>query len=70
MGLVMTESIALHLEVYGINHQSLDERIKNKKTLKGLSKFISQNDIKHDDYVKTLQTNAMVKKQVVSMQTY
>ena len=42
--LIMTEFIALNPKVYSINHQTLDEfnivKIKNKKTLKGVSKTV------------------------------
>ena len=38
----------------------------NKKTLKGVSKVVVNSDIKQFNYVKALQTNEMVKKQVAS----
>ena len=58
--------ISVNPKVYYINHQTLDEfnkvNIKNKKTLKGVSKVVVKKDIKHNDYVNVINTNKQVVK--------
>ena len=57
--LKMKEFIALNPKVYSVLHQSLDEynqiKMKNKKTLKGVSKVVVDHDINHSDYVEVLE---------------
>ena len=43
---------------------------KNKKVLKGVSKAVVKNDIEHKDYVDVISTNKVVKKDVVSLQSF
>ena len=72
--LLITEFIALNPKVYSVNYQSLDEfkrvEIKNKKTLKGVSKVVVKNEIKHSDYVNTLKTNEIARRNVVSIRSF
>ena len=70
----MTEFIALNPKVYSINHQTLDEfnnvEIKNKKTLKGISKTVVKNEINHKDYVKVLETDEPELRKVMGFRSY
>ena len=63
--LIMTDLISLSPKVYSVNHQTKDEfiqmKIKNKRTLTGLPQVVLQKEIKHDDYVNVIETNAAVK---------
>ena len=72
--LIMTEFIALNPKVYSINHQTLDEfnnvDIKNKKTLKGISKTVVKNEINHEDYVKVLETDKPEIRKVMGFRSY
>ena len=72
--LIMTEFIALNPKVYSINHQTLNEfnevKIKNKKTLKGVSKVVVKKEIKHDDYVNVIETNNALTKEVMSIRSF
>ena len=43
---------------------------KNKKVLKGVSKAVVKNDIEHKNYVDVISTNKVVKKDVVSLQSF
>jgi hypothetical protein len=67
--LVMTEFIALNPKVYSIKHQQVDKTIKNKKTLKGVSKVVVKNEIKHGDYQDVLNTNKQISKKVMSIRS-
>jgi hypothetical protein len=70
----MTEFISLNPKVYSINHQILDDankvKIKNKKTLKGVSKVVVKKEITHEHYVKVLETNVQEKRQVTTFRSY
>ena len=44
----------------------MDQQVKNKKTLKGIS---NGKDIKHEDYLSTFQTNELLKKEVISLRS-
>ncbi|MFM7982164.1 MAG: hypothetical protein ACKPKO_22880, partial [Candidatus Fonsibacter sp.] len=43
--------------------------IKNKKTLKGVSKVVVKKEIKHDDYVNVIETNNALTKEVMSIRS-
>ena len=43
--------------------------IKNKKTLKGVSKCVVKNEITHEDYEKVYETNEPLKKHVTSLRS-
>ncbi|MFM7981014.1 MAG: hypothetical protein ACKPKO_17025, partial [Candidatus Fonsibacter sp.] len=72
--LIMTEFIALNPKVYSINDQTLNEfnelEIKNKKTLKGVSKTVVKKEIKHEDYIQVKDTNKPIDKEVVSISSF
>jgi hypothetical protein len=72
--LAMTEFISLNPKVYSINHQTLDDankvKIKNKKTLKGVSKVVVKKEINHGHYVKVLETNEQEKRNVMTFRSY
>ena len=44
--------------------------IKNKKTLKGVSKCVVKNEISHADYEKVLKTNEPLKRHVTSLRSF
>ena len=72
--LLMTEFMSLNPKVYSIKYQTLNEfnqvQIKNKKTLKGVSKVVVKNEIKHDDYVHVLNTDEKVCRNVMSIGSF
>ena len=68
--LVMTELIALNPKVYSIKHLTAEQTIKNQKALKGVSKVVVKKDIAHDDYVKAVEKNEVIKKEVVSIRNF
>ena len=43
---------------------------KNKKTLKGVSKVVVENELKDEDYLKVLQTNKPIEKNVTSIRSF
>jgi hypothetical protein len=43
---------------------------ENKKICKGVSKSVVKKVIKHEDYVKTLETNSILKTDVVSIRSF
>ena len=45
-------------------------KIKNKKTLKGVSKVVVKREIKHDDYVHVIETNNALTKEVMSIRSF
>ena len=69
--LLMTELIALSPKEYCISRQTLIElnevKIKSKRALKAVSKFIVKKEIKHDDY---FETNDAFIKCVVSIRIF
>ena len=73
--LLIKEFISLNPKVYSIIHQEYNKETqekywRNKKTLKGVSKAVVKNDIEHKDYVDVISTNKVVKKDVVSLQSF
>ena len=73
-GLLISEFIGLNPKGYSINHQTLNEakelEIKNKKTLKGISKVVVKNEISHNDYINVLNTNEPIKRDVISIRSF
>lgn len=71
--LIMTEITALNPKVYSINHQTFDElnllKIKNKKTLKGVSRVVVKNEISNSDYIRVLETSEILRRQILSIQS-
>jgi hypothetical protein len=72
--LLICETTALNPKVYSNIHQKLNEDneivIENKKICKGVSKSTVKNDICNDDYLKTLETNKILKTDVVSLRSF
>ena len=72
--LITTEFISLNPKVYSINHQTINEfneiKVKKKKPLKEVSKVVVKKEISHNDYVKTLQTNEIFKRDVTSIRSF
>ena len=73
-GLLISEFIGLNPKAYSINHQTLNEakelEIKNKKTLKGVSKVVVKNEISHNDYINVLNNNEPIKRDVISIRSF
>ena len=44
--------------------------LKNKKTLKGVSKAVVKNEITHEDYEKVYETNEPLKRHVTSLRSF
>ena len=57
--LVITELLALNPKVYSLKYSENLEcsKIKNKKTVKGVSEITVKNEITHEDYVNVLNTD-------------
>ena len=72
--LLMTEFLALNPKVYSINYQSIDEfndvKVKNKKTLKGVSKTVVKKEISHEDYEEVMNTSKSIKRDVTSIRSF
>ena len=70
--LIMTEFLALNPKVYSIKYYDTLENteIKNKKTLKGVSKTTVKNEICHDDYLNVLRTDQNEKRNVCSIRSF
>ena len=72
-GLVIKNVLALNPKVYSFNYQTIDEFnevvIKNKKTLKGVSKSVVENEITHQDYKNVLDTAESIKRDVTSIRS-
>ena len=72
--LLMTEFLALNPKVYSINYQSIDEfnevKVKNKKTLKGVSKTVVKKEISHKDYEEVMNTSKSIKRDVTSIRSF
>ena len=70
----MTEFVALRPKVYSIKHQMLNEcnkvKTNRKKTRKGVSKVVVKKEIKHGNYVTVIETNEIVKHEVVSIRSF
>ena len=70
--LLITEFLALNPKVYSFKYQydleSLE--VKNKKTLKGVSKTVVKNEIKHDDYVQVFNTDESISRKVTSIRSF
>jgi len=63
------EFLALNPKVYTINY-CVDNKMKNKKTLKGVSKVVVKNEISYNDYKNVLDTNEQVKRYVTSIRSF
>jgi hypothetical protein len=70
--LIMTEFLALNPKVYSIKYYDTLENteIKNKKTLKGVSKTTVKNEISHADYLNVLHTDKTEKRNVCSIRSF
>lgn len=51
-------------------HELTSSKVKNKKTLKGLSKTVVKKEIHHKDYVHVLETNETIDKTVTSIRSF
>ena len=73
-GHIITEFTALNPKVYSFKHQTYDQsmniKIKNKKTCKGVSKVVVKNEINHDDYVSVLTTGETINRTVTGFRSY
>ena len=71
--LLKKEFTALNPKVYSIIHEHFDKDKKqfhdnyNTKKLKGVSKAVVKNNIKHTDYVEVLKTNKPISRDVVGI---
>ena len=71
--LLIKEFTALNPKVYSIIHEHFDKDKKqfhnnyNTKKLKGVSKSVVKNNIKHTDYVEVLKTNKPISRDVVGI---
>ena len=71
--LLMTEFIALNPKVYSFNYQTMKENqivYQNKKTLKGVSKAVVNNEITIQDYEKVHKDNIPIKRNVTSIRSF
>ncbi len=70
--LIITEFLALNPKVYSYLYQiALEmEEIKNKKTLKGVSKVVVKKQISHSDYEHVLNTDEPVNRTVTSIRSF
>ena len=72
--LLIKEFTALNPKVYSIIHQNMKDSVYyenyNTKKLKGVSKAVVKNNIKHDDYKDVLETNVSIKRDVVSIRSF
>jgi hypothetical protein len=70
--LLITEFLALNPKVYSFKYQydANSSEVKNKKTLKGVSKTVVKNEIKHDDYVKVFDTDETISRNVTSIRSF
>ena len=73
--LLIKEFIGLNPKVYSVIHQKINEENKskywnNKKTLKGVSTAVVENEIEHKDYVDVISTNKVIKKDVVTLRSF
>jgi hypothetical protein len=48
----------------------LDFEMKNKKTCKGVSKVVVDKEINNDDYKEVLNTNSILRKDVISIRSF
>ena len=66
----MTKFLDIHPKVYTISHQTSNQQVKNKKSpQKGGSKVIAKKEIPRENYLTTLQTNELVKTDVISIRS-
>jgi hypothetical protein len=70
--LLITEFLALNPKVYSFKyqHELNSTDVKNKKTLKGVSKTVVKKEIDHKDYVHVLETNEKIDKTVTSIRSF
>ena len=74
--LLIKEFTALNPKVYSIIHEHFDKnKIQidnnyNTKKLKGVSKAVVKNNIKHTDYVEVLKTNIPISRDVVGIRSF
>jgi hypothetical protein len=70
--LIIKEWLALNPKVYSYIYQYLldSDEVKNKKTLKGVSKTVVKKEIDHKDYVHVLETNEKIDKTVTSIRSF
>jgi hypothetical protein len=69
---LITEFLALNPKVYSFKyqHELENNEVKNKKTLKGVSKTVVKKEIDHNDYVHVLETNEKIDKTVTSIRSF
>ena len=69
---VITEVLALNPKIYSFKYSENLEctKIKNKKTLKGVSKITVKNEITHDAYLNVLTTDKKEIRNVCSIRSF
>ena len=57
---------------YSFNHWTVDDvnKKKNKNTLNGVSKVVVTNEIKHDDYINTMNKHERMKTNLVALSSH
>ena len=70
--LLITEFLALNPKVYTYKyqHEPKTMEVKNKKTLKGVSKVVVKGEINHSDCVNVLQNQEVISKEVTSIRSF
>ena len=70
--LLITEFLALNPKVYSFKyqHELSNNEVKNKKTLKGVSKTVVKKEIDHKDYEHVLKTDEKIDKTVTSIRSF
>jgi NurA-like 5'-3' nuclease len=70
--LLITEFLALNPKVYSFKYQDKidSQEVKNKKTLKGVSKVVVKKQIDHTDYEEVLNTDKTIDRKVTSIRSF
>ena len=68
----LEELACYHPELYKYDKNNVDKSLMevNTKKLKGVSKVVVKNEITHEDYNNVIETNEVIKRDVISIRSF
>ena len=69
-GLIIKEFVSVSPKCYRYNVHTVDKHKQNCKKMKGINKVVIKKEIKHEDFVNTLNSNHILKRDNVNFRSF